>query len=78
MTAITARAATALISADEFRRRTDVGRTLQRATATPAPGSVLIYRAVLRRADRGRAGRAALTSPPLPGFALPIDELLAG
>ena len=78
MTAMTARAATALISADEFRRRTDVGRTLQRATATPAPGSVLIYRAASFGEPTEVGPGEQLTSPPLPGFALPIDELLAG
>ena len=69
------------------RRRTDVGRKLQRCrdaairelslVDTPA-SSVLIYRAGSFGEPTEVGPGEQLTSRPLPGFALPIDELLAG
>ena len=84
MTAMTARAASALISADEFLSRRaqaaaryrDAGTRELWLVDTPA-STVLVYRA-------GSFGEPAevgpgeqLTSPLLPGFALPLDELFA-
>jgi Uma2 family endonuclease len=74
-------------SADEFRRRTDVGRKLQGyrdagtrelwLVDTPA-STVLIYRSVSFGESTEVGSGEQLSSPLLPGFALPIDELLAG
>ncbi len=88
MTAIAARAASALISADEFpsqeRRRAqsaegyrDAGPRELWLVDTPA-SSVLIYRAGSFGEPTEVGPGEQLTSRPLPGFALPIDELLAG
>ena len=88
MTAMTARAASALISADEFpsqdRRRAqsaegyrDAGPREPWLVDTPAC-SVLIYRAGSFGEPTEVGPGEQLASPPLPGLALPIDELFAG